>query len=337
MPAKIVVAMGYAEDGWNSSRLLTEQLAAALAEREIGKVTLFIPRLGHRPRWWDRRLFYPKLIPKADLVQFMDQSYADSLLALPKKAKSVALILDINFWRTRRWWNAAVRKRIREGLARADRRVAISEATAREVRDTLGLPIDRVIAPGFDLEVFAHSGGARRAGALLHVGTTVERKGIDRALRLLASLPASFTLRQVGGRWSHEQRQLIDRLGVGSRVRQDAEVGRDALVEAYRSSAALIFPSRYEGFGLPVIEARLVGTPVWVSSTTPAVEQLEGDEGAHVIDFSAFDEAGKAADRLAVVETLLGDVKPVKLGDRKRFSWSRVAREFARLYEALLP
>ncbi len=332
----LVVAMGYLEDGWNSSRLWTEQLYAALKAIGFKKAERFAPSLGRPPTWWDRRFAYPLQMPRADLVQLMDQSYGNGLLGLKKSSRSVVLIHDIDFWRCRTWWNAPIRARILSGLGRADRRVVVSEATAKSVREVLGLDVHAVIPPGFDLETFAHQGGARAAKTLLHVGTLVLRKGPDRLIRLIAALPPDWRLTQIGGNWGVEERKLIENLGVASRIEQRGDVGLPDLAKAYARASAFVFPSRYEGFGMPVIEARLVGTRAWVSEGVPAAEHFAGDTGAEVLDFSAFDAGGSETDRRAIVDKITA-AKPeaVVFPKRERFTWERAARQFAEVYGGL--
>lgn len=334
MPPKLVVAMGFQEDGWSSSRFWTEQLYDSLLAAGHA-ADLFAPSLGRRPRWWDRRFAYPSLLPKGHIVQLMDQSYGNALHALGGSSRSVALIHDIDFWRSRTWWNAWVRRRILSGLARADRRVAVSRKTAEEVRRELGLEVHAVIAPGFDLEAFSHSPSKREERTLLHVGTLVARKGPDRLIRLLAAMPG-WRLHQIGGVWGEGERKLMRDLKVEERITSRGKTGLADLAEAYRRASAFVMPSRYEGFGMPAMEARLVGTPAFVSKEVPAAEHFEGDVGGHVVDFSAFDEGGRERARVEVVCRIVeGATGPVAFPRRERFSWERAAKEFSALYASL--
>ncbi len=327
--------MGFLEDGWTSSRVWTEQLHASLKANGFGTADCFAPSLGRRPRWWDRRFSYPRLLPKTEILQLMDQSYGNALHSVGSGCKSVALIHDIDFWRSRKWWNAFMRRRILSGLARADRRVAVSRKTAEEVEKELGLKVHAVIAPGFDLKTFAHSPAKREEKLLLHVGTLIDRKGPDRLLRLLAAMPG-WKLLQIGGKWSEADRKLMADLKVADRVEGSGEVGLADLAKAYARAGVLVMPSRYEGFGMPAVEARLVGTRVWVSKEVPAAEHFESDDGAGIVEFSCFDSGGSERGRADIVCKIVeAGISPIAFLNRQAFSWDRAARQFAEIYSSL--
>ena len=96
----------------------------------------------------------------------------------------------------------------------------------------------------------------------------------------------------------------------------------------------MLFPSRYEGFGLPVVEARLSGMTVFASAHVPVLEYLREDPGTVAIDFDAFDQTRSGAQRQAAYEIFLGSMgKAVELADRNFFGWKRVIKEYCALYE----
>ena len=92
---------------------------------------------------------------------------------------------------------------------------------------------------------------------MLHVGSTVDRKNVPLVIETVARLRADADtyLLQVGGKFSGEQEQLIDRLGVRAAVRSIRSADEAVLRRAYRTADVLLFPSLYEGFGFPMLEA----------------------------------------------------------------------------------
>ena len=105
-----------------------------------------------------------------------------------------------------------------------------------------------------------------------------------------------------------------------------------------------VFPSRYEGYGLPCIEARLCGTNVFTSAVVPATEVLREDPGTMILDVDVLDEAvgvrsaagelGRRLDEMAHQLMLRMGVQ-TPLANRQWYGWDRVAREHLELYAAL--
>ena len=98
-----------------------------------------------------------------------------------------------------------------------------------------------------------------------------------------------------------------------------------------------MFPSRYEGFGIPCLEARLSGSPLLVSDGVPATELLLQDKGTAVVDFTCFDDNGDEKKRefiVDLVKQMQSDV--LKLENRDFFSWDRHVLEYHQLFSELL-
>jgi glycosyltransferase involved in cell wall biosynthesis len=217
-----------------------------------------------------------------------------------------------NQW-TRRYSRFAVPR-----VARAARRlIAVSEFTRGEIVELLGVPSERIdVIPNAVGAQFVPDGPAAQGDYVLAVGTLEPRKNLAAAEE--AARRVGAPLKVVGAR------------GWGG-VQVDGWLGRvsdEELAALFRGARCLVYPSLYEGFGIPVLEAMACGTPV-VTSAGGATEEVAG--GAAVLvdpqDVAAIaggiEEAGARRDEL------------VRKGlERAReFTWPRVAAATRRVYE----
>jgi glycosyltransferase involved in cell wall biosynthesis len=229
---------------------------------------------------------------------------------------------------------------VERGLARlADRVVAITEALHRFTVERVGVPGDKVETIHYGLDSLPEAWGANPpddvpadARVLLAVGRLTAQKGIDVAIRALASLPADMVLVVLGeGPERAALTRLAHELGIEQRVFLP---GRVPDVAAWLGRAtALVHPARWEGFGLGVLEAMLAGLPVVASNVSSLPELVvEGTTGVLVPP----DDPG------AVVRGVQEAVAHPELGvaglerAREQFSVARMADRTAALYAAIL-
>jgi glycosyltransferase involved in cell wall biosynthesis len=194
---------------------------------------------------------------------------------------------------------------LRAGVERADAIVAVSAFTRDELAELLGTPRERVrIVPNGVDPVFTREGAVAEGSYVLAVGTLEPRKNLGAAVD--AARLAGVELRVVGAQgWGG-----VDVPGWAGRLSDER------LAALYRGARCLVYPSLYEGFGLPVLEAMACGTPV-VTTRGGATEEVAG-EAAVLVDAS--DPAAIAAG-IDEAERRRDELVALGLERAQRFSW----------------
>lgn len=136
-----------------------------------------------------------------------------------------------------------------------------------------------------------------------------------------------------GGNFTLDEESLLKRLGLRSRVCQYT-VNDDTLVELYRRAAAFVYPSLYEGFGLPVLEAFSCGCPVAISESS-SLPEVGGDAADYFNPRDAF-SIERALSRVIYDDGLRDRLRSRGYEQLKKFSWDRAARETIELYKSVL-
>jgi glycosyltransferase involved in cell wall biosynthesis len=239
----------------------------------------------------------------------------------------------------------------REAVERADAILAISEHTRRDLIERMGARPDRVVvtplAPDRSLgrvtdpprldEVRRRYRLPERF--LLFVGTLEPRKNIARLIEAYATLSEGLrrdtSLVIAGGRgWlSETMREEVIRRGVGDRVRFIGYVRPEDMAALYSLATLFAYPSLYEGFGLPVLEAMACGTPV-LTSNASALPEVAGD-AAVLVSPTDIAEIAEALTQILEDATFAAKLSARGLEWNAHFSWDRCARETLAVYESL--
>jgi alpha-1,3-rhamnosyl/mannosyltransferase len=221
-----------------------------------------------------------------------------NLIARPFDGATVLTINDLS-WRVDRGFHpdrraAWIERRLPGSIAQATRFVAISAFTAGEMTRDLGIPRERIdvvpLAPSAvfrpvspaEADATLHAHGLRAGGFVLSVSTLEPRKNFDRLLAAHSLLPDALRERHPltiagGAGWgSALEGEMAGRAQRAGYLRLLGHVADQELVALYSQCSAFAFPSLYEGFGLPVIEAMACGAPVIAAATT-ATGETAGD------------------------------------------------------------
>lgn len=222
----------------------------------------------------------------------------------------------------------------------ADKIIAISTCTKKDLMDLFGVRDEKitVIYLGNPLEnvVAGERNDKTQHPYVFYVGARGGYKNFDRLLQAFAQsarLQKDFTLICFGDRLSPAEQSRLKDFGLEHRVHQIS--GSDSLLASYYKHArAFVFPSLYEGFGIPLLEAMGTGCPVLCSNRGPFPE-IVGDGGIY-FDPEDVDQMQSVLEKALFDDTLLKEM--VKRGFQRssRFSWDRTARQTLALYQSLL-
>jgi len=277
------------------------------------------------------------LLSRADLFHCSQHTVSS-----PRHTKVTATLFDLSCWITpqhHRPDNIAATRRYGETILKAaDGLIAISENTRRDAMEILEIPGERirVIYPGVP-EAYFEVGpeAAERARAkfglsapyLLFVGCIEPRKNVPGLVRAYQQLPAALrrdvqlVLAGPFGWAAEETRQMLTHSGPS--VRYLGYVPEPDLPGLSAGAAALIYPSYYEGFGLPVAQAMAAGVPVIASDRTCLPEVAGG--AALLVDPDSAEEIGAAIARILTSSEFARELASRGKARAREFHWSTAA------------
>ncbi|MCU1450776.1 MAG: glycosyl transferase group 1 [Acidimicrobiales bacterium] len=328
------------------------QLTAALGEQGVETVPYAIGRPQHpvppgvrhvaiplrvvQRMWtWTGRPRAETFTPGVDLVHALDLAPPPSRLPIVATVHDLTAVDHPELHPARRV--AQQRAQLR-ALTRANVVISNSHATAASLV-AHGIDGDRVVVTHFGRTPLPIYTGSPRGGNpyLLVVGEVTRRKGHDVLLRAFAAAALDGVDLVVAGPAGFDadfRDPLVASLGLAPRVSFLGYVDDAVLGELYAGALALCFPSRAEGFGLPILEALAAGLPV-VASDLDAFHELAGDDALYV---PPDDEEALARALRAVVEddglrARLSAAGPVRAAP---FTWERTAVQTVDAYRMAL-
>jgi glycosyltransferase involved in cell wall biosynthesis len=351
------------------------EVLVARPEPFLGLLGKGQPAVGKWLAYFDKYLLFPlKLIWQARrclLVHIVDHSNAVYLFWL-RSQKSIVTCNDLLAVRSALGeipehrtgvGGKTLQKWIRAGLQRATHIACISEATRLDVLRLTGKSereVSRIylgLGPIFEAEL------ARKLSG--RVARSRDRREVDSIVlheqsrsRGSATLPIPYILHVGGGSW-YKNREGVLKIYVELRKRLGSEspnlimvgpplkpltrgvcflqnITDDLLVELYRNAALLLFPSLYEGFGWPVVEANACGCPA-VASGIDSLREAAGNAAVWIEDPR---DINQAVDR--VIEVLEDDSakrqsrQDAGFGNARRFSFREMIAEYLELYTSVL-
>lgn len=224
-----------------------------------------------------------------------------------------------------------------------------SQSAAGDLAKTLEVPEDLIrvipngVAPMYrpsptpekDLSYLVKRYGIR-SPFIVHVGTIEPRKDLPTAIRALKYLPENISLALAGGPgWKSDNLdKVIAEVGVEGRVQRIGFVDDADLPSLYSAAKAAVFPSLYEGFGFPALEAMACGVPV-VSTPAGSLEEVLGDTGIY-FEARSPEELAKGIRRILEDPEWAADLALRARRRASEFSWRRAVFQTAHVYHEAL-
>jgi glycosyltransferase involved in cell wall biosynthesis len=341
-PLSVAVDMTFPNRNPAGSGVYANELLAQLRRRDdlrLGEISAPAQGFGNTMRW---------------LVNGARRATGDArLLHCPAFVApwrtSVPMVLTVHDTSTLRFpedhpleWRVYARFLLPERARAAARVITGTEFTRHEITRDLQLRDDQVVVTPYG--VSERFSGVRRPltaprtpPLLLFPGAPVRRKNLELVLNAMAQAPEASVLRRarlaITGSDANRfprHRSLIAELGLSARVEWRGNVRAEAMPEELAGADVVVYPSLYEGFGFPALEAMLVGTPV-VASNAACLPEVLGD-GALLVDphdAKAFIDAVEAA---TIVPQVRGALIERGRARAERFTWSRCAEQTMQVY-----
>ena len=307
---------------------------------------------------------YPLLLPmskKTGLIHLTSQNQASALVFGAHRRAIITVHdlitlayrdqVELTGYMTR--YDRLFESLVKRGLEKASALIADSEHTRQDIIRTLNYPADKisVVYLGIDQARFQPREVSddfyetyhldKQASYLLYVGSEDPRKNLSRlidSLRPIVAQQPNIKLLKVGAaRFVGERKQLqqkIQRLGLEDHVLFFDQVPDKDLVCFYNMADLFVFPSLYEGFGLPVLEAMACGTPV-LTSNRSSLPEVAG-EAAILVDPYNVNAITHGIMQLLSDSTLADSMRQKGLERAHQFTWERTARETMAVYERVL-
>ena len=206
-------------------------------------------------------------------------------------------------------------------VRRARRVIAVSERTKRDLIELYGVAESKVAVTPHGVDP-AFTPDCSSGGYLLFVGAIQERKNPLAAAEAAAEVGLPLVV--AGPEREPALARELERRGADLR----GYVEKDELARLYRGAAALVLPSRYEGFGLPVLEAMACGTPV-VAANDPALREVAGEAALYA-------EPAELADAIRRAIAERDRLVAAGLARAAQFTWDETARRTLDVYRQAL-
>lgn len=335
-------------------------IAARLVEPQ-SYVARFVPPRFHFLKKWagyiDKFVLFPRQLPAlrgAEIVHICDHSNAVYTTQFPK-VPVVVTCHDLLAVRgslgedtdcPASWTGRILQRWIVNSLRRAQAIVCVSHATAADANRILEANAISVIENGLNYPFQPLSQEVARARldslprlrldqpVILHVGSGLRRKNRDGVLRIFAKTKDDWDAQLVfaGDALSNDLWTLARELNISDRIVELGSVESERLEALYNCAHALLFPSRFEGFGWPIVEAQACGCPVLCRDSMPMSDVAGGAAFLRNIE----DEDGFANDLLRLRDPAVREkYRALGLQNAARFGAKKMAEQYLALYRNL--
>ena len=225
-------------------------------------------------------------------------------------------------------------------IRKASKVIADSGSTKSDILKFVpGIDSDKIVViPLGSNEIFKQDTSIKKKNIILSVGTIEPRKNLKRLIMAYGNLPetvkSKYQLVIVGGNgWNNgDIYEAAKSLVESKRVVFKNYLSDDQLQKLYNEARIFVYPSLYEGFGLPVLEAMSCGLPV-ITSNVSSLPEVAGSAAFYVNPRSEKD-ISEAMNELLKDEKLMHEMSKKSTDQAKKFSWERCAKETLAVYES---
>jgi glycosyltransferase involved in cell wall biosynthesis len=315
---------------------------------ELETKTTSLPTVNPAVRIFWEQTVQPLQLLKEGMDLFHSLAFVQPVL-LP--CPGIVTIYDLSFILFPEYLHPMRRLYLRWGtgysVRRAQRIIAISSSTKRDIVELLGITEGKVdVVPcGVDEDfqpledqVLADFRRKRHLPGqmILFVGTIEPRKNLIALLRGYALLRERVQppLLVIGGAqgWYHQEVfSAVEKLGLREDVIFPGYIPREELPHWYNAADLFIYPSLYEGFGLPPLEAMACGTPV-ITSNLSSLPEVVGEAGI-LVNPDSVEEIAEAMHRVLTDNNLQAEMSGKGLNRAREFSWKKAAQGTVKAYE----
>jgi len=297
-----------------------------------------IPKMLRIMRNASRLMAIPLM--KAYHPDIVHETYYSSLAFAPKGVCRVITAYDL----IQEYFPAPSREKNKflsmkmKAFSRADHIICISENTRRDLMEYYDIPASKVsvVYLGFDVLATDSHVNQNHQGQpyILYVGQRAGYKNFIDFIRAYASsewLQKNFRVYCFGGgKFTSTEKDQFKKLGVNESYIQQLGGDDAVLASCYRNAAAFVYPSLYEGFGIPPLEAMAAGCPV-ICSKTSSIPEVVGDAGEY------FDPSSMESIRSSLEKVLQSPLRRAELVAQgiercKLFTWEKCASETLAIY-----
>jgi glycosyltransferase involved in cell wall biosynthesis len=306
---------------------------------------------------WLARLWYRLRLPISieNWTGPVDLFHAPDFILPPLRrgTRSIVTIHDLSFVRepdsVMPGMSRHLNKWVPWSVQQASHVIAVSEATRQDLIELYQTPPEKIsvlyhgVGPEFKpiremacLNAVRQKYGLNDGPFILSVGTIQPRKNYQRLIQAFAKVDSKAMLVIAGGTgWKNEAIfDEVNKLGLQERVRFPGFVAEVNLPALYSAATLVIYPSLYEGFGLPVLEALACGAPV-IASNRSSLPEVVGEAGL-LIDPYDIEGMAMAMRQLLEDSSLRARLSGAGQARAASFTWSKTATELVNLYKKVI-
>jgi glycosyltransferase involved in cell wall biosynthesis len=284
---------------------------------------------------------------KANPPDILHETYYDVHALAPSHCRTVLTIHDMIHEKFSKSMNASERNVTavkKQAIKRADHLICVSENTKKDLLEIFDIEPDRVSVIYHGCSLLENETTAPTsptivtAPYLLYVGNRGYYKNFQALLQAYASNPSLATDFKLvcfgGGRFSLAEKSEIQRLKIKENQILYLAGSDRLLANLYRNAVAFIYPSLYEGFGIPPLEAMSLGCPV-ICSNVSSIPEVVGEAGRY-FDPNNIEDMGNAIESVALSPETKENLIVRGLNRAAQFTWQKCAQETYSLYHNLI-